>query len=45
MDHESCLDLIVVKGKVKEIKQLSNKLLSLKGVAYGKFTVAPVEQV
>ena len=45
LDHDSCLELIVVKGKVKEIQQLSNKLTSLKGVAYGKFTVAPVEQV
>jgi CopG family nickel-responsive transcriptional regulator len=45
LDHESCLELIVVKGKVKDIQQLSNKLTSLKGVAYGKFTVAPVEQV
>jgi CopG family transcriptional regulator, nickel-responsive regulator len=45
LDHESCLELIVVKGKVKDIQQLSNKLTSLKGVSYGKFTVAPVEQV
>lgn len=45
LDHESCLELIVVKGKVKDIQKLSNKLTSLKGVSYGKFTVAPVEQV
>lgn len=45
LDHASCLELIVVKGKAKDIQQLSNKLTSLKGVGYGKFTVAPVEQV
>jgi CopG family nickel-responsive transcriptional regulator len=45
LDHESCLELIVVKGKVKEIQQLSNQLTSLKGVTYGKFTVSPVEQI
>ena len=45
LDHDSCLEMIVVKGKVKEIQQLSHKLTSLKGVAYGKFTVAPVDQV
>lgn len=45
LDHESCLELIVVKGKARDIQQLSHKLISLKGVAYGKFTVAPVEQV
>src|SRR3954464_15621361 len=45
LDHESCLELIVVKGKVKDIQQLNHKLTSLKGVDYGKFTVAPVEQI
>lgn len=45
LDHASCLDLIIVKGKAKDIQLLSNKMTSLKGVEYGKFTVAPVEQV
>lgn len=45
LDHDSCLELIVVKGKVKDVQELSNKLTSLKGVGYGNFTVAPVEQV
>lgn len=45
LTHQSCLELIVVKGKVSEIKQLSNKLTSLKGVEYGKFTAAPVNQL
>ncbi|MED4206858.1 nickel-responsive transcriptional regulator NikR [Neobacillus mesonae] len=45
LDHDSCLELIVVKGKAKEIQKLKDRLTSLKGVEYGKFTVAPVEQV
>ncbi|MGG3890709.1 nickel-responsive transcriptional regulator NikR [Metabacillus fastidiosus] len=45
LDHANCLELIVVKGRAKDIQQLSNKLTSLKGVQYGKFTAAPVEQV
>ncbi len=45
LDHGSCLELIVVKGKVKDIQSLHYKLTSLKGVEYGKFTVAPIEQV
>ncbi|USK54484.1 nickel-responsive transcriptional regulator NikR [Cytobacillus solani] len=45
LDHSSCLELIIVKGKAKEIRLLSNKLTSLKGVEYGKFTVAPVDHV
>lgn len=45
LDHTSCLELIVVKGKVNDIQKFSNSLTSLKGVEYGKFTVAPVEKV
>jgi CopG family nickel-responsive transcriptional regulator len=45
LDHTNCLELIVVKGKAKEIQQLSHKLTSIKGVEYGKFTVAPVEHI
>lgn len=45
LDHSSCLELIIVKGKARDIQELSNSMTSLKGVDYGKFTVAPVEQV
>ncbi|WP_432360376.1 nickel-responsive transcriptional regulator NikR [Sporosarcina sp. UB5] len=45
LTHDSCLELIIVKGKAKDIQELSNKLTSLKGVTYGNFTVAPVEQL
>ena len=45
LNHASCLELIIVKGKAKEIQQLSNKLTSLKGVQYGKFTAAPIEHI
>ncbi|MFJ7932926.1 nickel-responsive transcriptional regulator NikR [Sporosarcina sp. NPDC096371] len=43
--HDSCLELIVVKGKVKDVRELSHKLTSLKGVTYGNFTAAPVEKI
>ena len=45
LDHDSCLEIIVVKGEVSRIKLLSEKLTTLKGVDYGKFTVAPVEKI
>lgn len=45
LDHNSCLEIIVVKGKVQDIDELCQKLLTLKGVDYGKFTVAPIEQI
>lgn len=45
LNKESCLELIVVQGKVNEVRELSNRLTSLKGVDYGNFTVAPVEKI
>lgn len=45
LDHSNCLELIIVKGKAKDIQQLSHRLTSLKGVQYGNFTVAPIERI
>lgn len=44
LDHDNCLELIVVKGKASILRQFTYKLMSLKGVKYTKFTVAPVEE-
>lgn len=32
MDHHNCLEVIVVRGKAKEVKDLADKLAALKGV-------------
>lgn len=45
LNHDNCLELIVVQGKASEVRELSDRLTSLKGVDYGKFTVAPVEKI
>jgi CopG family nickel-responsive transcriptional regulator len=45
LDDHNCLELIVVKGKAKEIQELCDSLCSLKGVKYGKLTVSPVQNV
>ncbi len=42
IDHNNCLEIIVVRGKPKLLKELSNRLIPLKGVFYGKLTVAPI---
>lgn len=45
LDHHNCLELIVVKGRAKELRRFSDQLISLKGVHYGKFTAAPLENM
>ncbi len=43
IDHNHCLEVIAVKGKVKEIKELADKLLTLKGVKHGKLVFTGIE--
>ena len=32
LDHNNCLEVIILKGKVKEIQKLANQMAALKGV-------------
>jgi CopG family nickel-responsive transcriptional regulator len=40
LDHNNCLEIIVMKGKPGEINQLANKLKSAKGVKFGQLSMA-----
>jgi len=39
MDEHNCLEVIIVKGKANRIKEIADRLLSLKGVKHGKLVV------
>ncbi|MDY0395050.1 nickel-responsive transcriptional regulator NikR [Virgibacillus halophilus] len=45
LDNDHCLEMIIVKGKPNEIQRLSNQLTSLKGVDYGRLTLAPLNSI
>lgn len=36
IDHDNCLEVIVLKGLGKDIQELGNKMISLRGVKHGK---------
>jgi len=40
LDHNNCLEIIVVKGKPKEVKELADKLRATRGVKYGALSMA-----
>jgi CopG family nickel-responsive transcriptional regulator len=40
LDHHSCLELIAVKGIAARVDELAKCLLGIKGIMYGKLTVA-----
>ena len=39
LDHDNCLEILVVRGKAKEIKNMADKLVTCKGVKHGKLVV------
>ncbi len=38
LDAHNCLEVLVVKGKSKEIKMIADRLIGTKGVKHGKLT-------
>lgn len=39
LDHHKCLEVLAVKGKVSQLRRLSDRLISLKGVKHGKLVL------
>jgi len=39
LDEANCLEVLIVRGKVCEIQQLADVLISTKGVKHGKLTM------
>jgi CopG family transcriptional regulator, nickel-responsive regulator len=42
LDHHTCLEIIALKGRAAVLKDLSDRLTSLKGVKHGKLVVTSV---
>ena len=36
LDHDNCLEVLVVKGRTSIIREIANKLISIRGVKHGK---------
>ena len=43
LDHDNCLEIIVVRGGASTIKTIADRLLTAKGVKHGKLVVTGVE--
>ena len=40
MDHHNCLEVIIVKGKAKEVQDLADQLIALRGVRDGHLAMS-----
>lgn len=43
LDHDNCLETIILKGNAKELRRLADSLISIKGVKYGNLVVSAVK--
>lgn len=39
LEHDHCLEVMVIKGPAAEAKELSGRLIGVKGVKHGKLTI------
>lgn len=39
LDHDNCLEVLVVKGKAERVQKLANALIATKGVKHGRLTI------
>lgn len=39
LDHDNCLEVLIVKGKGKDVRKIADALISTKGVKHGRLTV------
>lgn len=43
LDHDHCLEVIVLRGKAQQVRQLADALISTKGVKNGRLTIAEAD--
>lgn len=39
LDHDHCLEVLVVKGRAAEVRQIADAIISTKGVKHGRLTI------
>jgi CopG family nickel-responsive transcriptional regulator len=39
LDHDNCLEVLVLRGKASEVRQVADTLISTKGVKHGRLTM------
>jgi CopG family transcriptional regulator, nickel-responsive regulator len=39
LDHHNCLEVVIMKGRSAELRQIAGQIPSLRGVKHGKFVI------
>ena len=40
LDHDNCLEVLVLRGKAKDVKKIADSVIATKGVKHGRLIVA-----
>lgn len=43
MDHDNCLEIVVLRGPIQSVKMFSDRVMATRGVRHGKLHMVPVE--
>lgn len=43
MDHDNCLEVLVLRGRAGAIQQIADRLISTKGVKHGRLTLTSLD--
>ena len=43
LDHESCMEVVILKGHTRDVQHCAEHVIAERGVRYGRLTMVPVE--
>ena len=43
LDHDNCLEVIILRGKAKEVQRIADSLIAAKGIRHGKLTMTTAQ--
>jgi CopG family nickel-responsive transcriptional regulator len=43
MDHDNCLEVVILRGDINSVKNFANRVTATRGVRHGKLHMVPVE--
>jgi len=45
LDHDACLEVVILRGRSRDVQQLGAKLISTKGVRHGRLVMSSPDTV
>jgi CopG family nickel-responsive transcriptional regulator len=42
LDHDNCLEVLLIKGPAAKVQRLANSIISTKGVKHGRLTISSI---